>query len=110
MEEWITSKKHNFRSLYQVFSACLSRVNDTGYLLLLTILVERIKTNLVIIPSYRGTLVSPTAIYQTKCPFTVTKCPFLFFQTLPYDSRLFPGRTMGPCFALVFFTRPFLAD
>ena len=38
----------------------------------------------------RGTLVSATAIYQTKCPFIVLSALFLFFRTLPYDSRLFP--------------------
>ena len=37
-----------------------------------------------------GTLVSATAIYQTKWPFTVLSVPFLFFRTLPDDSRLFP--------------------
>ena len=37
-----------------------------------------------------GTLVSATPIYQTKCPFTVLSVPFLFFRTLPDDSRLFP--------------------
>ena len=39
----------------------------------------------------RGTLVSETAINQTKCPFTVLSALFMFFQTLPYDSKLFPG-------------------
>ena len=39
----------------------------------------------------RGTLVSATAIYQTRCPFTVLSALFLFFWTLPYDSKLFPG-------------------
>ena len=39
----------------------------------------------------RGTLVSATAIYQIKCPFTVLSAPFLFFRMLPNDSRLFPG-------------------
>ena len=39
----------------------------------------------------RGTLLSATAIYQTKCPFTVLSAPFLFFRTLPDDSRLFPA-------------------
>ena len=39
----------------------------------------------------RGTLVSATAIYQTKCPFAVLSALFLFFRTLPYDSRLFPA-------------------
>ena len=38
----------------------------------------------------RGTLVSATVIYQTKCPFTVLSALFWFFWTLPYDSRLFP--------------------
>ena len=38
-----------------------------------------------------GTLVSATAIYQTKCSFTVLSALFLFFQTLPYDSKLFLG-------------------
>ena len=39
----------------------------------------------------RGILVSATAIYQTNCPFTVLRVLFLFFQALPYDSKLFPG-------------------
>ena len=39
----------------------------------------------------RGTLVSATAIYQTKCPFTILSALFLFFQTLPNDSKLFPA-------------------
>ena len=39
----------------------------------------------------RGTLVSATAIYQTNCSFTVLSAIFLFFQMLPYDSKLFPG-------------------
>ena len=39
----------------------------------------------------RGTLVSATAIYQTNCPFTALSALFLFFRTLPYDSKLFPG-------------------
>ena len=39
----------------------------------------------------RGTLVSATAIYQTKCPFTVLSALFLFFWTLSYDSKLFSG-------------------
>ena len=50
----------------------------------------------------RGTLVSATAIYQTNCPFTVLSALFLFFWTLPYDSKLFTrafinllGVTMG---------------
>ena len=38
----------------------------------------------------RGTLVSATATYQMKCPFTVLNALFWFFWTLPYDSRLFP--------------------
>ena len=38
----------------------------------------------------RDTLVSATAIYQTKCPFTVLSAPFSFFRTLLHDSRLFP--------------------
>ena len=42
----------------------------------------------------RGTLVSATAIYQTRCPFTVLSALFLFFRTLPYDSRLFPGEPL----------------
>ena len=36
-------------------------------------------------------LVLAITIYQTKCPFTVLSALFLFFRTLPYDSRLFPG-------------------
>ena len=43
----------------------------------------------------RGTLVSPTAVYQMKCPFTVLSGFFLFFQMLPYDSRLFPGSAIN---------------
>ena len=39
----------------------------------------------------RGTLVSANAIYQTKCPFSSLSALFLFFQMLPYDSKLFPG-------------------
>ena len=39
----------------------------------------------------RGALVSATTIYQTNCPFTVLSALFLFFQMLPYDSKLFPG-------------------
>ena len=37
-----------------------------------------------------GTLVSATAFYQTKSPFTVLSAPFLFFGMLPNDSKLFP--------------------
>ena len=52
----------------------------------------------------RGTLVSTTAIYQTKCPFTVLRALFLFFQTLPYDSRLFPDMSKTMYFVLPPFT------
>ena len=46
----------------------------------------------------RGTLVSATAIYQMKCTFTVLSTLFLFFQMLPYDSRLF----LDGCFFFFF--------
>ena len=39
----------------------------------------------------RGTFAPATAIYQTKCLFTVPSALFIFFQMLPYDSRLFPA-------------------
>ena len=39
----------------------------------------------------RGTLVSATAIFQTKCPITVLRALFWFFRMLPYDSRFIPG-------------------
>ena len=39
----------------------------------------------------RGTFAQATAIYQTKCLFTVPSALFIFFQMLPYDSRLFPA-------------------
>ena len=38
----------------------------------------------------RGTFVSAMVIYQTKNPFTIPSALFIFFWTLPYDSRLFP--------------------
>ena len=38
------------------------------------------------------TLVSATAIYQTKRTFTAQNALFLLFQTLPYGSKLFPDR------------------
>ena len=37
-----------------------------------------------------GSVVLATTIYQTKCPFTILSALFLFFWTLPYDSRLYP--------------------
>ena len=39
----------------------------------------------------RGTFAPATAIYQMKCLFTVPSALFIFFQMLPYDSRLFPA-------------------
>ena len=38
----------------------------------------------------RGTLISATAIYQTKYPFQVLSALFLFFQMLLYNSKLLP--------------------
>ena len=39
----------------------------------------------------RGTFTPATAIYQMKRLFTVPSALFIFFQMLPYDSRLFPA-------------------
>ena len=39
----------------------------------------------------RGTFAPATAIYQMKRLFTVPSALFIFFQMLPYDSRLFPA-------------------
>ena len=38
-----------------------------------------------------GTFAPATAIYQMKRLFTVPSALFIFFQMLPYDSRLFPA-------------------
>ena len=40
----------------------------------------------------RGTLVSATTIYQTKCTFIGESALFLLFRMLPCDFRLFPAR------------------
>ena len=39
----------------------------------------------------RGTFAPATTIYQMKRLFTVPSALFIFFQMLPYDSRLFPA-------------------
>ena len=44
----------------------------------------------------RGTFASATAIYQTKCPFTVPSALFIFFRMLLYGSRLFPEEAPSP--------------
>ena len=45
---------------------------------------------------------------QTNCPFTVLSALFLFFQMLPFDSRLFPAYSLGVyCIGSLSFISPF---